>query len=200
MRPARLVIVAFALGGLLGGCGSTTPPERRATSASPLRFEPNVGQSDPRVTHLSRGADYTLLLTRAGAMLKLRDAAVRMTYVGTNRSPRVRGAGRLAGVSNYLRGRDPSRWLTGVPNFSEVVYRGLYDGVDLTFHSSREGELEFDYTLAPGADPDAIRLSYAGTRGLRIAADGALVLRAGRSELRQLPPVVYQGRERIPAR
>ena len=74
-----------------------------------------------------------------------------------------------------------------------MVYGGLYTGVDLTFHASRQGELEFDYALAPGADPDVIRLSYRGG-GLRIDADGALVLRAGHSVLRQLPPVVAQGR------
>jgi hypothetical protein len=43
----------------------------------------------------------------------------------------VTGHGRLAGVSNYLRGEDPGGWLTGVPHYARVTYRGLYDGVDL---------------------------------------------------------------------
>jgi hypothetical protein len=200
MRPARVVLVVFALG-VFAGCGSAgPPPKQRAADLSPLRFEENRGQADARVTHIARAPGQTLLLTRDGAMLKLRDAAVRMTFAGANPAPRVSGRGPLAGVSNYLRGRDPSRWVTGVPSYGEVVYRGLYAGVDLSFHASRQGELEFDYLLAPGADPDAIRLRYAGTRGLSVDRDGALVLRAGKGRLRQLPPVVLQVGRRIPAR
>jgi hypothetical protein len=199
MRPVRIAFVVFVLGMVLGACGSTTPPAKQAGSL-PLRFEPNLGQADPRVVGISRGADHTLLLTRDGAMLKLRDAAIRMTYVGANPAPRVSERGRLPGVSNYLRGRDPRRWITGVPSFSQIVYGGLYQGVDLTFHASREGKLEFDYALAPGADPDAIRLAYRGARSLRVDRDGALVLRAGRSVLRQLPPVVTQEGRQVAAR
>jgi Beta-propeller repeat len=120
-----------------------------------------------------------------------------MRFVGANRAPRVAAHGRLAGASNYLRGRDPARWITGVPNFSEVVYSDLYDGVDLAFHASRAGELEFDYTLAPGVDPDAIRLAYSGAGALRLDESGALVLRAGGGEVRQAPPIVYQMRDGV---
>jgi hypothetical protein len=204
-QATRLVLVGFVTGVVVGGCGSTgssgpraslAGEARDASAALPLRFEPNLGQSDPRVTHISRGRDHTLLMTHRGAVLKLRgpagEAVVGMTFVGANRAPRVTGRGRLAGVSNYLRGRDPSRWVTGVPNFSQVVYRDLYDGVDLTFHASRAGELEFDYTLAPGVDPDGIRLAYSGAGPLSVDASGALVLHAGGGEIRQAPPIVYQ--------
>ena len=40
----------------------------------PLRFEANVGQTDPRVKFLARGSGYTLFLTRAEAVLRLRTA------------------------------------------------------------------------------------------------------------------------------
>lgn len=173
-----------------------------AASALPLRFERNVGQTDRRVEFLSRGAGYTFLMTRKGAVLKLssrakrsrrvaREAVVGLNFAGANRHPGVEGLGLLPGVSNYLRGRDRSEWVTGVPNYSKVVYSGVYDGVDLTYHASRAGELEFDLTLAPGADPDQIRLAYSGAT-LTVDRSGALVLRAGGGELRQNPPVIYQ--------
>src|SRR3954466_12059149 len=200
MRAGRttgpvLGLAVLAIG--VSGCASTGSQSQQSassgkspTTALPLRFEPNLGQTDPRVSFISRDADHTLLLTRSGAVLKLRDGAVAMTFAGAHRAPGVRAARRLPSVSNYVRGSDPRRWITNVPNFERVVYEDLYDGVDLAFHASRAGELEFDYLLAPGVDPDAIRLVYRGAGKLRLDAEGDLVLRGGR--VRQPPLVVYQ--------
>jgi hypothetical protein len=115
-----------------------------------------------------------------------------LTFEGANPDPVVTGTGRLAGVSNYLRGSDPDGWLTGVPNYSRVTYRELYDGVDLEWYANRAGEVEFDLTLAPGVDPAGIRLSYTGAERLVVDGSGALVVHADGSQLRQAPPVVYQ--------
>ena len=151
-----------------------------------------------------------MLMTGNGAVLKLGtppqrepgpgaklsrpadQAVIGLTFEGANPDPVVTGNGRLAGVSNYLRGSDPDGWLTGVPNYSRVTYRELYDGVDLDWYANRAGELEFDLTLAPGVDPAGIRLSYTGAERLVVDGSGALVLHAGGSQLRQAPPVVDQ--------
>jgi Beta-propeller repeat len=185
-------------------------PGERAGAALAPRFEPNVGQADEQVRFLSRGQGYTMLMTGNGAVLKLgtppqrepgpgaklsrpaEQAVIGLTFEGANPDPVVTGNGRLAGVSNYLRGSDPDGWLTGVPNYSRVTYRELYDGVDLDWYANRAGEVEFDLTLAPGADPAGIRLSYTGAERLVVDGSGALVLHAGGSQLRQAPPVVYQ--------
>jgi hypothetical protein len=192
---------------------ATPPPAAAARAAGPAptpRFEPNLGQADRQVRFLSRGQGYTMLMTATGAVLKLgtpsqrnpgpaaqpsrptERAVVGLTFEGANPDPLVTGLGRLAGVSNYLRGDDPEGWLTGVPNYPRVRYRGLYEGVDLDWHANRAGELEFDLTLAPGVDPTGIRLRYTGARRLAVDGSGALVLHAGGRRLRQAPPVVYQ--------
>lgn len=191
-----------------------TPPASAAKDAYvalPLRFEPNVGQADDGVTFLSRGDGYTMLLTRRGAVLKLgrpaepdtrppghlmskpaEQAVIGLRFDGANPDPVVAGRERLDSVSNYLLGSDPDRWFTGVPNYSRVAYRDLYDGVSLEYYANRAGELEFDFTLAPGANPGRIRLSYSGADELRIDPSGALVVRAGGAQVRQAAPVVYQ--------
>jgi Beta-propeller repeat len=193
------------------GAQPPASPAKDAYVGLPLRFEPNVGQADEQVTFLSRGHGYTMLMTRTGAVLKLgrsakpdtrpsghptskptEQAIIGLTFVGANPDPVVAGRGRLESVSNYLLGSDPDRWFTGVPSYSRVSYRDLYDGVSLEYYANRAGELEFDLTLAPGVDPDRIRLSYSGADELRIDPSGALVLRAGGAQIRQAPPVVYQ--------
>jgi hypothetical protein len=171
----------------------TTPDARQAFAALPLRFEPNLGQTDARVAYLSRGRDYALLMTQRGAVLKLaravgREAVLGLEFVGANRRPKISGRGRLAGVSHY-----PARGgLTDVPQYAGVVYRDVYDGVDVAFYSNRGRELEFDVRLAPGVNPGRVRLDYSGARELRVDADGALVVDAGGVQVRQPRPVVYQ--------
>src|SRR4051794_39980334 len=103
-----LGLVVLAVG--VSGCGSTRPSAQpsasagRAPAALPLRFEPNLGQTDPRITHISRGLDSTLLMMKTGAVLKLRDGAIRMTFAGAHRALRVTATGLLPSVSNYVRG------------------------------------------------------------------------------------------------
>jgi Beta-propeller repeat len=207
---AGLRAVSIGSGVNRAAAGEAGDPREGVGAALAPRFEPNVGQANEQVRFLSRGPGYTMLMTGNGAALKLgtlpqrergpgakparlaEQAVIGLTFEGANPDPVVTGNGRLAGVSNYLRGSDPDGWLTGVPNYSGVTYHELYDGVDLDWYANRAGELEFDLTLAPGVDPAGIRLSYTGAERLVVDRSGALVLHVGGSQLRQAPPVVYQ--------
>jgi hypothetical protein len=212
---ATLGLAALAVAPVLptGAGPAARQPAAAAQGAGPAlapRFEPNLGQADRQVRFLSRGQGYTMLMTGTGAVLKLgvspqrnqgpaakpsrptEQAVIGLTFEGANPDPVVTGLGRLAGVSNYLRGDDPEGWVTGVPNYSRVSYRGLYEGVDLDWYANRAGELEFDLTLTPGVDPTGIRLRYTCAGRLAVDGSGALVLHAGGRRLRQAPPVVYQ--------
>jgi hypothetical protein len=82
--------------------------------------------------------------------------------------------------------------IRNVPQYARVVYRDVYDGVDVAYYGSRGGELEFDVALAAGVDPGGVNLNYSGARDLRIESDGALVVDTGGVQVRQAPPVVYQ--------
>ncbi|HEV3470380.1 MAG TPA: SBBP repeat-containing protein [Pyrinomonadaceae bacterium] len=118
-------------------------------------------------------------------------AFVRLKWKGAGRSPRVEGLERLAGTVNYFVGADPQRWRAGVPTFGKVLYGGLYPGVDMLFYGDRR-RLEYDFVVAPGADPRVIRLDFEGARALRLDTCGDLVIDTEAGELRQLKPVVYQ--------
>ena len=142
---------------------STTPPDA-ATQAQlsaaygqlPLSFEANQGQTDSRVNFLSRGAGYSLFLTPTKAVLSLKQGdtsnVVGMKLVGANPASRAVGLDKQAGVSNYLIGNDPSKWHTDVPNYGKVDYQGVYRGIDLVYHGNQQ-QLEYDFVVAPGADP-----------------------------------------------
>jgi hypothetical protein len=164
----------------------------------PLAFEPNRGQAGARIDFVSRGNGYTTFLTPTELALSFsapgggaRPAPLRMTLRGADPHARPAGRDRLPGTVNYFRGADRATWRTGVPTYAKVAYAGVYPGVDLVYYGNRR-RLEFDFVVAPGADPAAIALDFAGADALRVES-GALVLRtAGGTSLRLRAPSVYQ--------
>jgi hypothetical protein len=95
-------------------------------------------------------------------------AVVRMKLVGANAKAAVTGAEELPGKSNYFIGNDPKKWRTNVPTYAKVRYENVYPGVDLVYYGNQGGQLEYDFVVAPGADPAAIRLALSG--GLEVGS------------------------------
>lgn len=164
----------------------------------PLSFEANHGQVNARVKFLSRGHGYNLFLTANEAVLALEkadgnseSAALRMKLAGANRNPRVSGVDQMPGRSNYFLGDDPKQWKTDVANYAKVKYEGVYPGVDLVYYGNQR-QLEYDFVVAPGADPGRIKLNFTGARKLRLDEGGDLIVETDVGELRQHRPVVYQ--------
>lgn len=169
--------------------------------AQPLHFEANQGQTDGQVKFLSRGHGYTLFLTGAETVIALNrpvshspaqeTAVVRMAWKGADPQARVTGLEPLTGKSNYLIGSDQSQWRKDIPSFGKVRYENLYPGINLVFYGNQK-ELEYDFVVAPGADPKAIRLSFTGKERLSIDKQGNLIVQTGGEKLVQKVPVVYQ--------
>ena len=161
----------------------------------PLRFEPNQGQTNSNVDFLARGAGYGLFLTPNQAVLSLRSnqntSVVRMELAGGNPAAAVAGAERLPGKSNYLIGNDPAKWHRDIPQFARVRYQGVYPGVDLVYYGN-QGQLEYDFEVAPGTDPAQIALDFQGPEKTTLDASGNLILASSGGEIELKAPRVYQ--------
>jgi DNA-binding CsgD family transcriptional regulator len=92
---------------------------------------------------------------------------------------------------HYFTGGDASAWRTNVPLFARVRYEGVYPGIDLVYYGNQR-QLEYDFVVAPGADPRGIGLQFAGADDLQIEPSGDLVIRATDGSLTVRKPVVYQ--------
>ena len=122
----------------------------------------------------------------------VRGDVVRMHFVGANPVPTLRAESRLASTSSYLLGSDPSRWQRDVANFAAVRYVNLWQGVDAVFHGA-DGSPEYDFVVAPQADPKVIRVAFAGPSGVTVDGAGDLVQTiAGGDRLIQRTPLIYQ--------
>ena len=120
-----------------------------------------------------------------------RPTIVRMKLLGADQQPRLTGLTKLPGKSNYFLGNDPDRWRTDIPHYGRVQYHDVYPGIDLVYYGT-QGELEYDFVVAPGADPSAIQLKFEGVRDVRIDARDDLVLETESGQIRQRKPFVYQ--------
>ena len=169
-----------------------------ATSISiPLFFEENRGQTDPSVLFINRSADSTVFFRQEGVVLSLppaadsRAAVVQMQFLNADSSVTLSGSDELPGKSAYFRGSDPERWVRNAAQFSSITYNDVYPGIDVVFQG-HEGELRYDFHVAPNTDPDQIRLAFTGIDGARLAENGDLVLDTPAQELVHRAPVVYQ--------
>jgi len=183
----------------------------------PLAFEPNRGQAAAQVSWTARGEGYQLFLTQSGAtitmaepvapspadpslsipgrpaLLKGRVSAIGMHLVGSHSWSAVQGMDATGAMSNYLIGSDRTKWRSGIPQYRRLQVNGVYDGIDLVFYGHGR-DLEYDFVLAPGADPNQIRLAFDGAGPLRVDREtGDLVIKTNSgSEMRHVRPRVYQ--------
>src|SRR6267378_6028710 len=209
--PSRrmLVLFPFLVGFALPATAVTDARVSENYGKLPLHFEANRGQTDKDVRFLSHGLGYSLYLTAGEAVLVLakpdahsgqapRDAnaqvksvALRMSLVGAAPKPHVSGLEKQPAKANYFIGKDPAKWRTNVPTFAKVHYQNVYPGIDLVYYGNQR-QLEYDFVVATGADPQKIVLDFKGADKLEINSQGELVLHAAGGEIRQHKPIVYQ--------
>jgi hypothetical protein len=175
-----------------------------AAPATPLRFERNQGQTDRRVRFVSRNPRFTLFLTDTALVVSLPRShdtlsSVRMTFEGARPTAAIEGVGDVTGLNNYFRGHDSSAWQGGVKGYGSVRYTGIYRGIDLVLYG-RERHVEYDFIVAPRANPALIRLRIDGGAP-SVDDSGDLRIATGAGIVTLSRPVVYQdgprGRHRI---
>ena len=185
-----------------------------ATASLPVSFEANRGQTDPQVNFISRGAGYTLFLTPTEAVVTLQRGrrapaveprgnvatrtayqeprdVLRMRLVGSNARPVVEGLERLPGIINYFQVNPSERRQENVPTYGRVRYKSVYPGVDLVYYGNQTA-LEYDFVVAPGSSPHAIRLTFDGADTIDVDPAGDLVLGTPGGEVRLQNPALYQ--------
>ncbi|HVO97112.1 MAG TPA: SBBP repeat-containing protein [Bryobacteraceae bacterium] len=119
--------------------------------------------------------------------MRLGDRTLRTAFVGANPAAPFTGVDQSAHPTNWFRGKAYQR----VENFSKLRRTGVYPGIDLIYYS-RNGELEYDFEVAPGADPSRIAMRFEGADSLRLNEHGDLVVSLAGEELTQRAPEIYQ--------
>ena len=167
----------------------------------PLLFETNQGQTDTRVDYVSRGPGYALFLMPTEACLSLAMQGVHekpdmlrigMRLVGGNPHSTSEGLKPLPTKNHYFIGKDASKWHGNIITYAQIRYQEVYPGIDLLYYGNQR-KLEYDFIVAPGADPNVIAIDFEGVDKLGINALGDLVFQTGTETILELhKPGVYQ--------
>ncbi|MDD5209146.1 MAG: IPT/TIG domain-containing protein [Elusimicrobiales bacterium] len=197
---------------LTGGAEKTQSlqPRSAGNSKLPMYFEANHGQTDASVKFFTRAAGYNLYLTGTESVTVMPKAAevkgqepvvVRMTLKGGNAKPAVQGVGLLPGRTSYFFGNDKKKWQVGAEQYSRVKFNQVYPGIDMVYRFSK-GNAEYDFVVAPGANPSRIILGFEGAKSLRLDPKGNLVLGVEGGELTYKAPELYQklGSKQVPVK
>lgn len=164
-------------------------------SAEPgLRFEENRGQTDPFVQYLARTRNGVLYATRDGLAIDRPGSSHRfgLRVVGTQSGDsHWQASGPTQDRTSYFLGRDPSRWVKDVTQFTHLRRPGVLPGVDWVVYGNGAA-LEYDFVLAPGADVAGIVVEITGAERISLDTGGDLILRDEAGEVRKRRPVVYQ--------
>ena len=129
---------------------------------------------------------------RSDAAAGGRELVVRVGFADANPNVILEGQEELPGRVNIFRGRDPSQWLTAIPTYRKLIYRNLWDGIDLVYYGMPGCGMKYDLVLRPGADPSKIRLRYSGCDPLAVSAAGELVIGTPFGPIVEQRPEAYQ--------
>jgi len=115
---------------------------------------------------------------------------LKQEFIGANK---VRPVGRekMGWCSNFFYGNDSSKWRTNVPNYQEIYYENIYDGIDLRYYTNEKG-LKYDFIVHPGGEPYDIRMKYKGTQKLYINTSGDLEIKTQLRKMIDSELFIYQ--------
>jgi hypothetical protein len=192
---AKNTAAIFSAGGGLTAA-SSSPDFGRI----PLYFIPNQGFAPPEVLFMIKASRYTLSLTKEGLSLSVQrqnardgreETSSRLVFLGTNPQTRLDGADSDGHRVNYFIGSDPARWRTDVPTWRAALYRDLYPDIDLKVYGV-EKTIEYDWIVRPGGDLKSIRFKAGDRDGVRMDAEGNLLVSTAFGDLVHRKPTAYQ--------
>ncbi|MCP4151180.1 MAG: hypothetical protein GY757_25780 [bacterium] len=189
---------------------------------SHLYFIHNKGQVNRKAKFYAKASRYTLWMTKEGfvfdSSLKIKNSekpgkaefeeecitqfkrdVSRLFFRDANKNPQLIALGKANLKVNYFKGNDKSQWNCNIPTSTAVLYKNLYEKIDLKVYGI-EKQIEYDWIIKPGGVPGDIKFEYDNVKGTRIDSEGNLLVMTGFGELMHKRPISYQesGSKRVP--
>jgi Beta-propeller repeat/RTX calcium-binding nonapeptide repeat (4 copies) len=197
-RTLRVLVLPFSLV-LIGGAVYLGMPRsdggprsiqaaKGAFDQLAIPFVQNLGQTDPDIAFTLPG-EPAVAFGSSGLDLAVDGHQVDLSFVGGREASPV-GVSPADTAVSYFEG-DQEDWVTDVPTYDGLQYREVWPGIDLRYGST-SGALKYEFEVAPGADPSAIRMAYQGASELELSAGGGLRVLTPGGELLDRAPVAWQ--------
>ena len=185
----RLSLLGLASGLCLVSVSGLAGPS--STGASdiyariPLRFE--AMEANRWVAH---GPGFGVGFREDGTFIQFGDRGLKLSLEGRRahgkKSGSFEGLDKSPVQTNYF-----GREFRAADAYGRLRQTGVYPGIDIVYYGKGQS-LEYDFELAPGADPSRIRMRFEGADTIRLSSQGQVILQLGDRQVIQNPPVVYQ--------
>jgi PKD repeat protein len=184
----------------------------------PLYFIPNKGQVKEEALFYSHTKAYTLWLTKKGLVFDavghpviksdsqpskiagekneisepvLQRDVVWMNFINGNSEAKISPVNTSENTFNYFRGKDSSKWISGLKTSLGVKYADIYDGIDVTIYG-KENLIEYDWIVKAGSDPNKIKFEYKNAKSTEIAVTGDITMTTEFGVITHKKPYAYQ--------
>jgi hypothetical protein len=167
---------------------SPSAEARRLLAGAPIRFEA-IERPDHRQEWTAHGPGFEYRFFDQTIAVRVGDRFARIAFEGAQPVRQFEAYDPTPSKVQYFIGTSRSER----PGFFHLRQKNVYPGIDVVYYG-RGQDLEYDFEVAPGADPSRIRLRFPGADDFRINANGEVLLTLGTQKLGQRAPVVYQRR------
>ena len=186
----------------------------------PLYFITNKGQKNKKAVFYAKASRYTLWMTKEGLVFdsvrdtepridrerrlmdpmarredfrqrKFERSVSRLFFLNSNPDPEMIPVQETEHRVNYFIGNDRSKWHCDIPTSQAVLYKELYTNIDCKVYGI-ERQVEYDWIVKQGGNPDDIRFEYREVKGTRIDEEGNLLIATEFGELMHKKPYSYQ--------
>ncbi len=174
-----------------------------------LNFERNIGQTDKDIDFIIRSNVSTMFLSATKLNFifdqennsnnfakkfnnQNNDAKLHpqltMELIKANNKAKIIALEESSTKTNYLINNKPQN---NVKNFTKVKYESIYPGIDIVYYGNQK-QLEYDFIVAPNADPNLINLAFSEATKLTINEQGDLIIDVNGQIIYQKRPDIYQ--------
>lgn len=110
-------------------------------------------------------------------------------FVGSNQA-NIIGEEQRSYYHNYFIGNDESKWAGNVPLYQQVVYKELYDNIDMNVYS-KGSAMKYDFVVLPGGSVHDIQIAFDGVTPV-INSRGDLQIITSVNTVIEKAPYAYQ--------
>jgi len=182
------------------GRGPSSALRPAGGGTAPLYFICNRGQEDARALFYARTPGYTVWLIRDGLIFDRieKDKAAGtsrfvsgIVFKNANKNVEIAASDPSDYRVSYFYGRDEDEWITDIPASRSVLYKNLYDGIDLKVYGSGN-RIEYDWLVAPGGRPEKIQFACSGPLKPSLDGEGNLAVESPLGGILHRKPRAHQ--------
>lgn len=140
-------------------------------------------------------ADKDLLTEKRKIPSKTTTYRIDINWLNANSNFEIEKGEAELGFENFYTAACPNG-VTNVKSYKEIKYKNIYNGIDLKWYQ-KDGALEYDFILQPGADPKKIQLEILGAEKISINKKGELEIKTPLGTIIEKAPIAYQNKKNI---